>query len=443
MRVDESDAGTVPESRADTEGFEFAEKDGDVSGVCVGVLTGDRLGVLDVERDVDCVRVTDTDAVDDGDSGADGEAAVESVAFTESEGMARVSDGASDGDARGEPDALGDAVFAATVGETDAVNLAVRDGASTVGVVVFDAVVVFDTDTDAVTDVLGVDVFDLVDVAVTVADARPEGDRAVVGVFVGSVDAEPRRASVGETDTVTHAVVLVDCELSVVGERDAHDADGTLDADGVTPGLAPGAADREPIDGVDVFVVDTVGDAESRAVSVPFGTALPDETSDGVWAADVLHRADALGCDADARPVGDSLVSMLRVAFARHDALTVPLTDGLFSRVPVASAVVEREMSADGLADVVDDTDTVVDCEAERVRVTETVAVDDELGETRADAVATSHEGDTVLVDDCESETVGRVDAVPDGAPVAEYSGDGERDTDVWPVTEGDAESVV
>ena len=132
MRVDDCDAGIVTETSPETVGFDFAEKDGDVRGDCVSVPFGDRLGVLDAERDVDCVRVTDTDAVDDEERTVDDEANGVAVALTEAESTARVGDGTSDVDGPAEVEARGEAVRAATVCETDGVTRDVRDGAPTV-----------------------------------------------------------------------------------------------------------------------------------------------------------------------------------------------------------------------------------------------------------------------------------------------------------------------
>lgn len=213
-------------------------------------------------------------------------------------------------------------------------------------------------------DVLAVDDFDFVDVAVTVADMASESDLAVVCVVVTNVEAEPKRAFVGEYDAVTHAVELVDCEFTVVGERDAHDAVGAFEADSVAPGLTPGAADFDPMEGVDDFVVDEDGDVEKRDDSVPLfwsGAPLLVGARDGVFSVEGLDCADALNCDAEDVLVGESLTATVRVPFARHDALTVPLNVGRLTRDAVGSVVVDRDVSTDGLADVVDDEETVDD----------------------------------------------------------------------------------
>lgn len=73
----------------------------------------------------------------------------------------------------------------------------------------------------------------------------------------------------------------------------------------------------------------------------------------------------------------------------------------------------------------------------------ETVVVDVELNEKRADAVAALREGDTVLVDDCDNEIDGFAEAVPDKTTDAERGGDADTVTVGPTVTDGDPDSVV
>ena len=407
----------VPDARAD------AVVDADGLGDAVHVEQREKLCVADV--DGDGRADAEPHAVDVGDRETETVDEMDSVPDTVPD-VDRTSDGVESGES------VAVAVAVAVPEDVGAALLAVTDlekaeepvANQTVGVPVFDDVVVFETVDDALMDALPVDDLDLVAVAVTVLvdaivcdqtdDADDVEDCEKLGVrveFTGDDEPEPVLDGVWDTDALD--------EMDTIdGEFDAD-----AESDGTRETVASDVAVAEP-------VALAVADAVTVAETLPVGrTTDAVETSDGVFSEDgdrtedALALADLLSIDlvgAISAVSDDDTVREKRVV-----TVSVAPLDTRDSRVVVANGV--TEMAAGRETDGVADSESVLLCTTETVALGELdmLAVDVGVFETKpvpecegvddADLdVDTVDVLDTVVVrfDEMEADTDGEPDAV-------------------------------